>query len=350
MFPLTLELDPNKWTKSIKVQLVEPTEKLCAAKATLYSDSTIDFYFYDGQNCYLGDFEVQDENNGITSTLTSLKFHRSNPIDYINSIFTINFFASEEIWTPLIYDSSDVQSSESTLIECGILCEISSCDFFVHSPEKCYFGDWELTGGSAFTTGKSDLQTYHKSALKEYLNKDFKSDPATTFWTNWTYKIENGFEFQQCRFICLFEEQCDFVSHQGSQCAFGNFTYSGPPVTTNTATRNAFIKKHTMKTGFPEKTFVTLVGDTSQTNGPISYKYWPSHIYSTRTNTAGEHRCAQFCLLVEPKTCSFYYHERTDTNYVCYFGSFTQDVSQDDHPLNIDETTEYKLRKDISKF
>ena len=354
LYPLTLDIDPAKWTKSIKAKMVTSSEKLCAAKATLYSYASIDFYAYDGQTCFLGDFEVQDNNITFITTISSLKFHRSNPIEYVNTIFTLNFFTEEKYWTPLIYESTDVQSSVSTLTECGILCEISSfCDFFVHSPAKCYFGDLDLEwqGENAFTTGYSNLQTYHKSTLPNYHNKEFKVDKDTDYWANWIYYQELEYGYQQCKFACLHEDQCDFVAHQGSQCAFGNFTYSGPPVATSPTTRNAAIKKSKKSSFLVDATFTTLIGDTTQSNGPISYKYWPSHIYSQRPTHAGEHRCAQYCLLSDPETCNFYFYEEIDsTADICHFGSFSQDASQGNHPMDIDATTSYRLRNDISKF
>ena len=36
--------------------MVTSSEKLCAAKATLYSNAGIDSYAYNDQNCFLGEF------------------------------------------------------------------------------------------------------------------------------------------------------------------------------------------------------------------------------------------------------------------------------------------------------
>ena len=96
--------------------------------------------------------------------------------------------------------------------------------------------------------------------------------------------------------------------------------------------------------------FETLVGDTSQPNGPISYKYWPSHIYQEHImNHMKESRCAKYCLLAKPTECNFYYFVTIDQGQnICQLGRFNQDATQDDHYPGIDETTEYKFRKEIS--
>ena len=57
LYPLTLDRPCQmNYIKASKPKMVTSSEKLCAAKATLYSNASIDSYAYNDQNCFLGEF------------------------------------------------------------------------------------------------------------------------------------------------------------------------------------------------------------------------------------------------------------------------------------------------------
>ena len=244
LYPISLEVEVNKWSNNIQKQTEASSEFMCVAVATLTSNLKVDFYVYDKPNCYLGVMgSVSAET--VVSTETTVRFHKSNPETYITTIFDVNFGMEESIWTPYVYETSSVQSSVGTFVECGILCDLApECQFFANTNINCHFGNYNHTGEVINTGGTDIVKPYHQKLVFDPFYDslyEFKSDCNN--WAKFVYSMDTNSGKRECQFTCRTLSDCHFYVIIVSDCHFGNFLYNGPLVTTATSTRNVQIRQ-----------------------------------------------------------------------------------------------------------
>ena len=244
-YPISLEIEVNKWSNNVKSKTNVASEWECTALSIL-EPMDVDFYVHDTFTgaCYMGKLgSVGTET--IVSTETKVRFHKTNPEIYINTVFDAKFGTNETYWTPYIYESVDVQSAIGQFVECGILCDLApKCQFFGHTDTKCHFGSYNHTG-SEFTTGSNGVNTYHQTnVFFPFIEPKYFSISNVDSWQKFVYLIDPKLGLWDCHLTCLNEPDCDFhVVFSPLGCCLGAFDYTGPRVTTDTSSKIAYLFK-----------------------------------------------------------------------------------------------------------
>ena len=351
-YPISLEIEVNKWSNNVQKKTNVASELECVAVSIL-DPIEVDFYVFDPPLCYMGKMGTVGS-EVIASTEMTVRFHQSNPEEYINIVFDVHFVTEEILWTPYVYESVDVQSSIGHFVECGILCDLAlECQFFAHTDTKCYFGSYNHSG-SEFTTGSNKVKTYFKKdAFLAYLEPQYIIISNADNWQQYVNKLDDNTGFYDCLFTCANDANCDFHVHFDQVCHYGAFDYTGDLLTSDDSAKQISIYKD-LPSGivadiFIKTNFRTTSGFT-QANGIIGEQYWPSHVTKSFKIEEGEIRCAEMCMLhTIKKACHFYFFVQLMQNSknVCQLGDFGQSDFQDDHYPGITPETTYQLRSSL---
>ena len=351
-YPISLEIEVNKWSNNVQKKTNVASELECVAVSIL-DPIEVDFYVFDPPLCYMGKMGTVGSEI-IVSTEMTVRFHRSNPEEYINMVFDVHFVTEEILWTPYVYESVDVQSSIGHFVECGILCDLAlECQFFAHTDTKCYFGSYNHSG-LKFATGSNQVKTYFKkNAFLAYIKPQYLTVSNADNWQQYVYKLNYNTGHYDCQFTCANNVDCDFQVHFDQDCYYGAFDYTGDLLTSDDSAKQISIYKD-LPSGivadiFIKTNFRTTSGFT-QANGIIGEQYWPSHVTKSFKIEEGEIRCAEMCMLhTIKKACHFYFFVQLMPNSknVCQLGDFGQSDFQDDHYPGITPETTYQLRSSL---
>ena len=97
---------------------------------------------------------------------------------------------------------------------------------------------------------------------------------------------------------------------------------------------------------FIKNNYISMVGDTTKSNGIMSSQFWPTSLYKSLNIKESELTCAEMCSLVA--NCQFYYFVELmpSQDNVCHFGDFAYaDYTKQYNEITDD--TEYKLNANL---
>ena len=97
---------------------------------------------------------------------------------------------------------------------------------------------------------------------------------------------------------------------------------------------------------FIKNNYISMVGDTTKSNGIMSSQFWPTSLYKSLNIKESELTCAEMCSLVA--NCQFYYFVELmpSQDNVCHFGDFAY-ADWTKQYNEITDDTEYKLKANL---